>query len=75
MTSTVETDCVNKLQDPYTFEVTSVNSGGGDAGNLCHIDCANNGLCDYSTGTCNCFVGWTGVDCTVQEALAGAGST
>ncbi len=39
-TTAVETDC------------NGVN--GGATGNLCHIDCSNRGLCDFSTGTAYC---------------------
>ena len=34
-------------------------------GNLCHIDCSNRGICDYNTGTCTCFKGSHGQDCSV----------
>jgi len=42
----------------------------GKAGNLCHVDCANRGVCDYTTGTCNCFNGYYGVDCTLKDVRA-----
>ena len=29
----------------------------GASGNLCHVDCSNRGVCDYSKGTCTCFKG------------------
>jgi len=54
-TSVVETDCWN---------VTA--SGGfgiGEDGNKCHVDCSNRGLCDYKTGTCDCFDGYYGQAC------------
>lgn len=33
-------------------------------GNLCHVECANRGLCDSNTGVCECFDGWYGSACT-----------
>lgn len=36
----------------------------GHYGNICHIDCSNRGTCDFSTGTCNCFEGNFGNDCS-----------
>jgi hypothetical protein len=32
--------------------------------------CANRGRCDDAAGTCDCFAGYTGDDCTVLNALA-----
>jgi len=32
--------------------------------------CSRRGICDYSSGTCKCFSGFTDVDCHVQNALA-----
>ena len=33
--------------------------------------CSNRGLCDTTLGVCHCFNGYTGVDCSIQDALAG----
>ena len=49
--------------------------GTGAAGNLCHVDCAGKGLCDYETGACECFVGFWGQNCDKTDALAGAKGT
>lgn len=38
-------------------------------GNLCHVPCANRGLCDHFTGTCKCFKGWKGAACTSQTTF------
>jgi len=32
--------------------------------------CSNRGLCDYDSGLCKCFNGFTDEDCSVQNALA-----
>ena len=48
---------INQVSDSYPEK--------GHVGNLCQVDCANRGICDYSTGTCACFKGSYGADCTV----------
>lgn len=64
-----ETDC-------HQVRLVSDNNGGffnltrGEHGNLCHIDCANQGICDYSTGTCACFEGQYGSDCSLQVQVS-----
>jgi hypothetical protein len=58
--------------DPITTTVTETNcqgvsqTGGSDAGasgNLCHIDCSNQGTCNFETGECTCFPSYYGHDC------------
>ena len=62
MTRHDETDCTN---------VTATGGRGiGQQGNLCHVDCANRGMCDYLSGVCTCFAGFYGADCTLYSALA-----
>lgn len=35
-------------------------------GNRCHVDCAHQGHCDHHSGTCHCFPGQYGSDCSLQ---------
>ncbi len=42
----------------------------GEPGNLCHVDCANQGLCDYRTGMCKCFDGQYGTSCNLIDPSA-----
>mmetsp|Transcript_25027 Transcript_25027/g.34364 ORF Transcript_25027/g.34364 Transcript_25027/m.34364 type:complete len:227 (+) Transcript_25027:1141-1821(+) len=52
------------------FNVTAKNSNStGEHGNKCHVDCADQGICDYQTGVCSCFNGQFGSDCSISEAL------
>lgn len=63
LTSSVdETDCNSTL--------AAGGKGTGESGNLCHVDCANRGLCDFKTGLCNCFTGSYGSDCSSTSVLA-----
>lgn len=65
VTNVDETDCGGKA---------AANSiAVGQVGNLCQVDCSNNGICDNSSGTCRCFRGFYGVDCTKQDVLATGG--
>ena len=61
-TSADETDCGGK--------VAKGGHGTGAAGNICHVDCANRGICAYGTGTCSCFDGYYSEACSLQSALA-----
>jgi len=42
----------------------------GIKGTTENVECSNRGICDYSSGTCACFTGFTGQDCSTQNALA-----
>jgi len=39
-------------------------------GNRERVECSARGLCEYSSGECRCFAGFTGPSCSVQNALA-----
>mmetsp|Transcript_19470 Transcript_19470/g.39258 ORF Transcript_19470/g.39258 Transcript_19470/m.39258 type:complete len:300 (+) Transcript_19470:80-979(+) len=54
-----ETDCSN----PNNTAVP------GETGNFCQVDCANQGICDYNSGTCRCFDGQYGTDCSLQMEI------
>ena len=38
----------------------------GVPGNLCFVECANRGTCDYATGTCACQAGYAGANCALK---------
>jgi hypothetical protein len=64
-TTAVETDCYQDTtaNDVYTGQT-------GATGNLCHVECSNQGTCDYTTGQCVCFEGYYGENCGSLSALA-----
>lgn len=44
--------------------------GTGATGNICHLDCSGQGLCDFATGLCACFDGYYGDNCGNRDAFA-----
>ncbi len=55
----MESDCEDKLAKNSRYY--------GEAGNLCHVDCSNQGICDFSSGTCQCFDGQYGLNCNTNS--------
>merc|ERR1712167_321787 len=64
---------------PNAFTVSEALSFNANANMRLYVDnsgtteeasCSNRGLCDESTGECQCFNGYTDVDCSKQNALA-----
>jgi hypothetical protein len=49
--------------------ITAANTVTAD-GNGEEATCSNRGVCDFGTGLCKCFKGYTSDDCSVQNALA-----
>ena len=47
------------------FTIAETKKGGKE-----NVECSNRGLCDYGTGLCKCFNGYTDFDCSVQNSLA-----
>jgi hypothetical protein len=43
--------------------------GTGAVGNVCHVDCSNRGICDYMSGICTCFPGYTTSNCGVPIGI------
>jgi hypothetical protein len=37
-----------------------------------NVECSNRGVCDYASGLCQCFTGFTNRDCSIQNSLAAA---
>lgn len=70
MTTTDETDCNGKSANG-----ASTASPTGASGNLCHIECSNRGTCNNGIGVCECFPGFTGSACEIQDALSGGSSS
>lgn len=62
LTSIDETDCTG-LATPNGGYLTGVN------GNKCFIECSNRGICNYKTGICRCFPGFTGYACQINDVF------
>jgi len=42
----------------------------GTDGTKENVECSNRGICDYGSGMCQCFTGFTNRDCSHQNSLA-----
>lgn len=62
MTSLIETSCYGVFAENSNYR--------GEPENLCHVDCANRGICDYSKGKCQCFNGFYGPACDQRDPNA-----
>merc|ERR1711998_403059 len=66
-------DASGNTKDPLGNEVTAkLTITETVAGSKDNAECSNRGLCDYSTGLCKCFTGYTDFDCSIQNSLASA---
>ena len=54
-----------KYGDP-TYTATGDVPNAGGVGNKCYVECSNRGSCNYATGQCTCFKGYTGSACSTK---------
>lgn len=58
------------VSEPYEAAGTDLELYNDGAGTTEAKTCSGRGLCDDSSGECQCFKGYSGVDCSRQNALA-----
>jgi len=63
----VSSETINqKASHAFVYKFTPPSNGGVKYAD----ECSGRGICNEGTGTCQCFSGHTGDDCSVQNALA-----
>jgi hypothetical protein len=70
-------DPVTTLVDETDCYQLSQQSGGdavGESQNICHVNCANHGSCNFREGTCTCHDGWYGTACNNRVTQVGRGT-
>merc|ERR1711968_425947 len=58
------------VSEPFEAAATNLEMYNDGAGTTEAKVCSGRGLCDDSSGECQCFKGYSGVDCSRQNALA-----
>lgn len=59
-------DVYSETQNQYNIEGVIYSCFGAQAGQ----DCSGRGICDYSSGSCNCFSGYAGTACEGVEEMS-----
>jgi len=54
----------------YVYKILFNTTASSNAGYKYTSECSGRGLCDYDTGLCDCFPGYTSDNCDTQNALA-----
>jgi len=54
----------------YVYKILFNTTASSTAGYQYTSECSGRGLCDYDTGICDCFPGYTSDNCETQNALA-----
>jgi len=69
-TTAAEANTCNAWQQAYGWVPGLLTIAESTKGTKINNVCSDRGICDYSTGECKCFPGYTDVDCHVQNALS-----